>query len=131
MRRTLASHEGGVFGRPDLDTSHSLCLYEDARLQAAFALPVGEGWSPLRRGKGFRYTNGDGSVVLAALKAGPLGEARPATIAIRIRGAEALALDPPMEVPMTVQLVNDTGSECFEASWSDLPRNEVGRLRAR
>jgi hypothetical protein len=52
-------------------------------------------------------------------------------VIVKAKGMAVPDLDPPVDVPFTMQLVNDTNATCFEGRWDSLAKNEVNLLKGR
>ena len=79
--------------------------------------------------KGFQF-RGDATTAVqkAKFKAGSADKPKPAKLQMKARGAAVPDLDPPVAVPLAVQIVNDTNSVCHGASFSGVVKNELGRV---
>jgi hypothetical protein len=119
-------------GAPTGATSYTLCLYA-GRASATVALPAGSNWQTAGS-KGFKYKDKSGTpngAQKALLKSGAAGKAK---ALVKGKGANLPdSLVPPLSLPATVQLVNDTNSICFEAVYSaaDVIKNDAGQFKAK
>lgn len=117
-------------GLPSDATDYTLCLYAGGDAVEA-ALPAGGGWAAAGS-SGFKYQDASGTpagVQKALLKSGTAGKAK---LLVKGRGLNVPDdLAPPVALPLTVQLVNDTTAACWEAVFDsgDVIKNVAGQLK--
>lgn len=128
------NRDASAFGDPLSTTDHTLCLYEGGRLRDAILLPASPAqWAP-SRDRGFRYVDRDGAGIhRASLRAGRLDRPAGARVSLRGSGTDLPSLAAPLQLPVTVQLNNDTTPVCFgaEPDATRIRRNEKGAFQAR
>lgn len=132
MKRTAGDYIGTDFGDPTNDTVHTLCFYEDDTLQAAHSIPASENFKVLGGEKGFKLKPArEDSLRKVVLKAGSTNRPNTALVSIKAIGADVVDLDPELETPTRVQLVNSTNDTCIEAQWTLFKKNEVGLVKGK
>lgn len=118
------------FGSPVSSTSFALCLYARDAAVATVAIPGGSPWRQ-KGAKSYQLAAsgvGDG-IQNALLESGAAGKSR---IVLKGRGPSLLdGFRPPLALPVTVQLVNDTTGACFESVLTSASRNDGTRFKAR
>ncbi len=126
LARSAANHVQADFGTPGAGTTHALCVYESNALLVALVLPDTTWTAAGSRGYKLKA---DGT--RATLRAGTASQPAPATLIVKAKGTAVPDVDPPVDVPLTMQLVNDTNATCFEGRWESLAKNEVNFLKGR
>lgn len=118
------------FAQPGTTTNYSLCVYAGTT-SATLDLPAGSAWKPAGT-KGFKYKDASGSsdgMQKAILKSGAAGKAK---VMVKGKGAGLpAALAPELAIPVTVQLVNDANSVCFEAVYDTALKNDAKQFKAK
>ena len=119
-------------GDPTRTTSYTLCLYAGTA-SATVALPAGSKWQTAGS-KGFKYKDKSGTpngAQKALLKSGAAGKAKALVKGKGTNLPDTLA--PMLPLPVTVQLVNDTNSTCFEAVYDsgDVIKNDAKQFKAK
>lgn len=117
-------------GTPGAATDYTLCLYAGDG-NPPETLPIGAAWSAI--GGGFKFQDAAGApagVRKAILKAGEAGKAK---LLVKGGGTNLPDPAPPLALPVTVQLVNDTTAACYEAVFDslDVIKNVTGQFKAK
>lgn len=117
-------------GTPTGTTNYSLCLYAGAN-SAPVYLPAGSNWQ-MAGAKGFKFTDKSGTpdgAQKAILKSGAAGKAK---MLVKGKGVNLPdTLVPELPLPVTVQLVNDGNSACFEATYNAAIKNDAKQFKAK
>lgn len=112
--RLLQGGGDPAHGTPMGATGYTLCLYAGSAM-ATVALPAGSNWQTAGS-KGFKFQDNSGvpdGARKALLKSGAAGKAR---ALVNGKGTNLPdTLVPMLPLPVTVQLLNDATSTCFEA----------------
>jgi cysteine-rich repeat protein len=108
------------YGTPTVDTDYSLCLYTGTTGTFLAQLDVPPGppplWKPIGT-KGFKYkdkTLASTGVLKVLLKGNATQNGKSKAI-VKGKGNNLPTLTPPFALPVTVQLVNDATTACFES----------------
>jgi hypothetical protein len=122
----------GDLGDPTSTTNYALCMYAGTAF-ASVALPAGANWQPVGM-VGFKLKNTSGApngAQKALVKSGAAGKAKASVKGKGVNLPDALA--PILPLPVTVQLVNDANSVCFEAEYGtpDVVKNDVKQFKAK
>jgi cysteine-rich repeat protein len=122
----------GDLGDPTSTTNYALCMYAGTAF-ASVALPAGSNWQPVGM-VGFKLKNTSGApngAQKALVKSGAAGKAKATVKGKGVNLPDALA--PILPLPVTVQLVNDANSVCFEAEYGtpDVVKNDVKQFKAK
>ena len=123
------------FADPTASAAYSFCVYAGAvpsLVAEAILPPDAATWAPLGD-RGYRYKDPNAAVAgmeKLVLKEGSEGRAK---VLVKGRGVSLPDVVLPVDVPVTVQLVNDETGICFEGVYEmqDMRRNEPGKLKAR
>lgn len=119
----------GDFGQPPSSANYALCVYAGTT-SAILDLPAGPAWRAAGT-QGFTYKDKAGlsdGVQVAKLKAGASGKAK---VLVKAKGAHLPpALAPALDLPVTVQLVNDVNDVCFESSYTTTDKNDAKQFKA-
>jgi hypothetical protein len=117
------------FGDPTFTTGYTLCLYAGTASApvAAAGLPAGAGWSAAgSTGFKFKGASPDG-LTNAHLSASRSGKSH---ALIKGKGAALPAVPLPSDLPLIVQLVDDSGSLCLGSEFSSVKKNDAARFSA-
>ncbi|MGH3641855.1 MAG: hypothetical protein ACRDUX_22825 [Mycobacterium sp.] len=108
----------GELGTPNALTEYTLCLYAGTS-SAALTIPAGApSWQTLGS-TGFKFKSANGlpdGAQKVILKSGAAGKAKALVKGKGTYLPDTLA--PALTLPVTVQLVNDSNSTCFEAVYN-------------
>lgn len=128
------ARDGTAFGQPTASTTQALCIYEGGRLRDALPIePSSTDWRPLGA-RGFRYLQRDSDgLQTATLKAGKPARPAPVKVAMKGVGAALPPLPAALELPVVVQVVNDSTPACVgaERGAERVRQNRKGLFRAR
>jgi len=117
-------------GVPTGTTNYTLCLYAGTN-SATVALPAGSNWQTAGS-KGYKFNDPSGTpdgAQKALLKSGATGKAK---ALVKGKGTNLPdTLVPALPLPVTVQLVNDTNSTCFEATYNTTIKNDAKQFKAK
>ena len=117
-------------GTPTGATNYTLCVYAGSAA-AIVAVPAGSDWQATGT-TGFKFKDPSGTpdgAQKASLKSGGSGKAKALVKGKGTNLPDTLA--PPLSLPVTVQLVNDSNSTCFEAVYSSFIKNDVKQFKAK
>jgi hypothetical protein len=120
------------FGSPTSTEDYRLCLYAGAASESV-AIPAGADWQGLGQG-GFKFKSLNGApegATKAVLKAGGLGAA---SVLVKGKGGNLPdTLTGMLSLPVTVQLINDNNSTCFESVFDtgDVIKNSGTQFKAK
>lgn len=116
----------GDLGDPTATTTYTLCVYAGSDL-AGLSLPAGSTWKAAGT-KGFKLKDATGTpdgVQKALLKSGAAGKSK---VLVKGKGSNLPDdLSGVLPFPVTVQMVNDANSTCFESVFSSAIKND-GKL---
>jgi len=114
---------------PTVATDYTLCVYAGTASApvASAALPAGAGWSAAgTTGFKFKGSSPDG-LTNAHLNAGRSGKSLGL---IKGKGAALPTVGLPLQLPVTVQLVNDRAAVCLESAFSAAKKNDATHFSA-
>ncbi len=105
----------GALGNPTSSTQYFVCIYAPGPVLQA-TIDAGVGWVPTGT-TGYQYVDAGGAaggVTLLKLKSGPNDKAK-----VVVKGKGAALDDPlPLTQPVTVQVQNNNGGECWEHAFT-------------
>jgi len=122
--------DASLFGDPSVDAEYTLCIYENNAFEAAVDVPAGSSWKA--NGKGFKYSNVSATdIQKIKLKAGTVAKPAATKAQVKGKGTGLPALTLPLTEPVTVQLVNDSNTSCFGATFPTANKNDAAQYKAK
>jgi len=119
------------FGIPSGTTAYALCVFADTTLALSAQIPPdGIKWIPVG-GEGYKYLDPTGSpdgVRKVSLRSSAAPRAK---VLVKGRGTNLQDYLTPYALPVRVQMINDTTSACFEATYNAPAKNADGFLKAK
>ena len=120
------------FGNPTATATYGFCIYENGALIGTAAVPPdATKWTTIST-KGYKYKDKPGSsfgiqkIILKGNTSAPKSKAL-----VKGKGAALPDPNPPMTLPVVVQLINGDNGICFETTFNSTIKNEAGLFKAK
>lgn len=122
------------FGNPTVGASYALCIYAGDPVQTRIAealVAPGIGWAQLSS-KGYKFLDKAGSqdgIQKIVVKGGIAGKAK---ALVKGKGPNLSDPTPPLQLPVTVQLINSDSGICWESTFAtlaDVKKNVSGQFK--